>query len=86
MFNWIWFQGLSEWRDVVARAEDESTGFILPNKTLLEIGILKLIHCDCVTLNLIFITVSGFIETSASVCSVLKLNRCLPPLACYDEL
>ncbi|KAL8132205.1 hypothetical protein AgCh_007918 [Apium graveolens] len=30
--------GLSEWRDVVARAEDESTGFILPNKTLLEIA------------------------------------------------
>lgn len=32
------FQGLCEWRDVVARAEDESTGYILPNKTLLEIG------------------------------------------------
>ncbi|CAI9099286.1 OLC1v1036074C1 [Oldenlandia corymbosa var. corymbosa] len=31
--------GLCEWRDVVARAEDESTGFVLPNKTLLEIGI-----------------------------------------------
>ncbi|KAM7505125.1 hypothetical protein LguiB_004029 [Lonicera macranthoides] len=30
--------GLSEWRDVVARAEDESTGYILPNKTLLEIA------------------------------------------------
>ncbi|KAJ6434025.1 hypothetical protein OIU84_017690 [Salix udensis] len=26
------------WRDAVARAEDESTGYILPNKTLLEIG------------------------------------------------
>lgn len=34
-------QGLSEWRDVVARAEDESTGYILPNKTLLEIGTLQ---------------------------------------------
>lgn len=32
------FQGLCEWRDVVARAEDESTGYILPNKILLEIG------------------------------------------------
>ncbi|KDP39663.1 hypothetical protein JCGZ_02683 [Jatropha curcas] len=30
--------GLFEWRDVIARAEDESTGFILPNKTLLEIA------------------------------------------------
>ncbi|KAL4607149.1 hypothetical protein ACB092_09G153700 [Castanea dentata] len=30
--------GLCEWRDVVARAEDESTGYILPNKTLLEIA------------------------------------------------
>uniref|UniRef100_A0A9I9CUW0 HRDC domain-containing protein n=1 Tax=Cucumis melo TaxID=3656 RepID=A0A9I9CUW0_CUCME len=30
--------GLFEWRDVVARAEDESTGYILPNKTLLEIA------------------------------------------------
>lgn len=31
-------QGLFEWRDAVARAEDESTGYVLPNKTLLEIG------------------------------------------------
>lgn len=31
-------QGLSQWRDYVARAEDESTGYILPNKTLLEIA------------------------------------------------
>ncbi|KAK4581387.1 hypothetical protein RGQ29_024867 [Quercus rubra] len=30
--------GLCEWRDAVARAEDESTGYILPNKTLLEIA------------------------------------------------
>lgn len=30
--------GLCEWRDVIARAEDESTGYILPNKTLIEIA------------------------------------------------
>ncbi|KAL7614831.1 protein RRP6-like 2 [Lactuca sativa] len=30
--------GLCEWRDVIARAEDESTGFILPNKSLIEIA------------------------------------------------
>ncbi|KAL6228516.1 hypothetical protein ACLB2K_002465 [Fragaria x ananassa] len=30
--------GLCEWRDVVARTEDESTGYILPNKTLLELA------------------------------------------------
>ncbi|XP_071909989.1 protein RRP6-like 2 isoform X1 [Coffea arabica] len=30
--------GLCEWRDVVARAEDESTGYVLPNKTLIEIA------------------------------------------------
>ncbi|KAF7819253.1 protein RRP6-like 2 isoform X1 [Senna tora] len=30
--------GLFEWRDIVARAEDESTGYVLPNKTLLEIA------------------------------------------------
>uniref|UniRef100_A0A7N0RIB4 HRDC domain-containing protein n=1 Tax=Kalanchoe fedtschenkoi TaxID=63787 RepID=A0A7N0RIB4_KALFE len=30
--------GLCVWRDIVARAEDESTGYILPNKTLLEIA------------------------------------------------
>lgn len=30
--------GLYEWRDVIARAQDESTGYILPNKTLLEIA------------------------------------------------
>lgn len=29
---------LCEWRDVIARAEDESTGYVLPNKTLLEIA------------------------------------------------
>ncbi|KAM0924938.1 hypothetical protein ACQ4PT_004534 [Festuca glaucescens] len=30
--------GLYQWRDGIARAEDESTGYILPNKTLLEIA------------------------------------------------
>lgn len=30
--------GLCEWRDFVARAEDESTGYVLPNKTLIEIA------------------------------------------------
>nr|KJB84001.1 hypothetical protein B456_013G195500 [Gossypium raimondii] len=30
---------LCEWRDIIARAEDESTGYVLPNKVLLEIGI-----------------------------------------------
>ncbi|CAA6658493.1 unnamed protein product [Spirodela intermedia] len=30
--------GLWEWRDHIARAEDESTGYILPNKALLEIA------------------------------------------------
>ncbi|KVH90540.1 3'-5' exonuclease domain-containing protein [Cynara cardunculus var. scolymus] len=30
--------GLCEWRDIVARAEDESTGYVLPNKSLIEIG------------------------------------------------
>ncbi|KAB2005308.1 hypothetical protein ES319_D11G261000v1 [Gossypium barbadense] len=30
--------GLCEWRDIIARAEDESTGYVLPNKTLLEIA------------------------------------------------
>lgn len=32
-------QGLFEWRDLIARADDESTGYVLPNKTLLDIGI-----------------------------------------------
>lgn len=31
-------QGLCEWRDLIARADDESTGYVLPNKTLFEIG------------------------------------------------
>ncbi|KAL8480303.1 hypothetical protein ACS0TY_027011 [Phlomoides rotata] len=30
--------GLCEWRDVVARSEDESTGYVLPNRTLIEIA------------------------------------------------
>lgn len=37
-------QALCEWRDNIARSEDESTGFILPNKTLLEIGMLNTDH------------------------------------------
>ncbi|KAK4396726.1 protein RRP6-like 2 [Sesamum angolense] len=32
-------QGLCELRDAVARAEDESTGYVLPNRTLIEIGV-----------------------------------------------
>ncbi|CAH1452231.1 unnamed protein product [Lactuca virosa] len=31
-------QALCEWRDIVARAEDESTGYVLPNKILIEIA------------------------------------------------
>ncbi|KFK35633.1 hypothetical protein AALP_AA4G016400 [Arabis alpina] len=30
--------GLCEWRDLIARSDDESTGYVLPNKTLLEIA------------------------------------------------
>ncbi|KAK7380775.1 hypothetical protein VNO78_33294 [Psophocarpus tetragonolobus] len=30
--------GLCEWRDIVARAEDESTGYVLPNKSVIEIA------------------------------------------------
>lgn len=30
--------GLHGWRDVIARAEDESTGYVLPNKVLTEIA------------------------------------------------
>lgn len=30
--------GLHGWRDVIARAEDESTGYVLPNKILIEIA------------------------------------------------
>ncbi|CAA2990270.1 RRP6-like 2 [Olea europaea subsp. europaea] len=35
--------GLCEWRDVVARAEDESAGYVLPNRTLIEIDAS---HCN----------------------------------------
>ncbi|KAK7267021.1 hypothetical protein RIF29_19685 [Crotalaria pallida] len=30
--------GLCEWRDIVARSTDESTGYVLPNKAVLEIA------------------------------------------------
>lgn len=30
--------GLYEWRDLIARSEDESTGYILPNKVLIEVA------------------------------------------------
>lgn len=70
----IWkFQGLYEWRDVIARAEDESTGYVLPNKELLEIGMFKkfssyvlvLIGCRC----------------SKHSTLLQKLSRCLLPQA-----
>jgi len=32
-------QALHGWRDRIARQEDESTGYVLPNKALIEIGI-----------------------------------------------
>lgn len=31
-------QGLWEWRDGLARADDEGPGYVLPNKIILEIG------------------------------------------------
>lgn len=31
-------QGLYAWRDGLARKEDESTGYILPNQQLIKIG------------------------------------------------
>lgn len=40
------WQGLCEWRDILARAEDESTGFILPNKVILEIGKWNVDFCN----------------------------------------
>ncbi|XP_010527545.1 PREDICTED: protein RRP6-like 2 [Tarenaya hassleriana] len=30
--------GLCQWRDAIARADDESTGYVLPNKTVLDIA------------------------------------------------
>jgi exosome complex exonuclease RRP6 len=36
---------LHEWRDRIARQEDESTGYVLPNKALIEIG--NAIYLDC---------------------------------------
>ncbi|GKB86958.1 ubiquitin carboxyl-terminal hydrolase 46, partial [Tanacetum coccineum] len=34
-------KALCEWRDVVAHVNDESTGYVLPNKTVIEIASLK---------------------------------------------
>ena len=33
------------WRDCIARQEDESTGYVLPNKALIEIGIAVCLDC-----------------------------------------
>ena len=57
-------QALFQWRDNVARAEDESTGYVLPNRLLLEIGTgtqlsLSFINCnfalDCVSTGILLI-------------------------------
>lgn len=37
LFTWL-MQGLFKWRDFVARVKDDSTGYVLPNKSILEIG------------------------------------------------
>lgn len=34
----IFLQTLHQWRDYIAREVDESTGYVLPNKALIEIG------------------------------------------------
>ena len=42
-------QALHQWRDYIARQQDESTGYVLPNKALIEIGITYffLFHLVC---------------------------------------
>jgi ribonuclease D len=48
-FSYFPSQGLYQWRDGIARAEDESTGYILPNKILTEIGIVFANFCTSLT-------------------------------------
>jgi len=53
-------QGLCEWRDIVARAEDESTGYVLPNKSVLEIG-MKLMKILCILMLAIWLYAQNLI-------------------------
>ncbi|XP_073317360.1 protein RRP6-like 2 [Primulina huaijiensis] len=63
--------GLYEWRDVVARAEDESTGYVLPNRTLLELA--KQMPVTASKLRHVLRSKHPYIEQNiASVVSVIK--------------
>lgn len=65
-------QGLCEWRDVIARAEDESTGFILPNKSLIEIGnFIVLLSFLCV-----YYKVDFFLTFFKHFFFFIKQNKC----------
>ncbi|XP_042377230.1 protein RRP6-like 2 [Zingiber officinale] len=63
--------GLCQWRDSIARAEDESTGYILPNKTLLEIA--RLMPTTSVKLRRLVKSKHPFIERHLlSVIEIIK--------------
>ncbi|XP_011034310.1 PREDICTED: exosome component 10 [Populus euphratica] len=63
--------GLYEWRDAIARAEDESTGYILPNKTLLEIA--KEMPVTTSKLRQLLKSKHSYVERHLS--SVVSINR-----------
>lgn len=63
-------QALHGWRDGIARQEDESTGYVLPNKALIEIGIANLfilLFCKarCVTLLTLLLLLFFCIQSKA---------------------
>ncbi|XP_074568473.1 protein RRP6-like 1 [Curcuma longa] len=64
--------GLYQWRDSIARAEDESTGYILPNKTLLEIA--RLMPTTSVKLRRLVKSKHPFIEHR--LLSVIEIIKC----------
>ncbi|KAG1333931.1 protein RRP6-like 2 [Cocos nucifera] len=68
--------GLFQWRDSIARAEDESTGYILPNKTLLEIGNLNFEQeLPCININIALGARCGFIYLTSLIFSYLKARQ-----------
>lgn len=74
--------GLCEWRDVVARAEDESTGYVLPNRTLLELA--KQMPVTASKLRRVLRSKHPYIEQNiASVVSIIK--HAIRNASAYEE-
>lgn len=71
MINWLLlflFQGLYSWRDQVARIEDESIGYVLPNHLLLKLGTSILVIIRNIPMPFEEVAYKNIVETPSPSC------------------